>query len=325
MKCLVTGAAGFIGSHLCLRLLEDDNEVIGIDSFTDYYAREIKENNLQPLTAHDRFRFFEEDINQLELDPLLNSTDAVFHLAAQAGVRASWGDQFSVYTHNNIEATQRLLEACKGITLEKFIYASSSSVYGTCPELPMRESSPLYPYSPYGVSKLAAEHLCGLYFQNFGVPTVSLRFFTVYGPGQRPDMAFHKFLKAQVDESSIPIYGDGTQTRDFTYIEDIISGIVAACERGRAGEIYNLGGGNRKKLNSIFPILEKITGSPLNIIREPSQKGDVPHTYASIEKAQHELGFSPKVPLEEGLKKEWRWIRALYALDRSVAPQGQIK
>lgn len=322
MKCLVTGAAGFIGSHLCHRLLEDANDVIGIDSFTDYYSRDIKEHNLHSLADFNRFHFIEKDINQLELSPLLSSTDAVFHLAAQAGVRASWGEQFSSYTHNNIEASQRLLEACKGISLGKFIYASSSSVYGACPELPMRESSPLYPYSPYGVSKLAAEHLCGLYYQNFGVPTVSLRFFTVYGPGQRPDMAFHKFLKAQIDDSPISIYGDGTQTRDFTYIDDIISGIIAACERGRPGEIYNLGGGNRKKLKSIFPILEEITGSPLNIHWEPNQRGDVPHTYASIEKAQHELGFSPKVLLEEGLKKEWRWIRSLYALDLLDAPQG---
>ena len=325
MKCLVTGAAGFIGSHLCHRLLEDDNDVIGIDSFTDYYSRDIKEINLSRLATFNRFHFIEKDINHLELSPLLSSTDAVFHLAAQAGVRASWGEQFSIYTRNNIEASQRLLEACKGISLSKFIYASSSSVYGDCPELPMKESSPLYPYSPYGVSKLAAEHLCGLYYQNFGVPTVSLRFFTVYGPGQRPDMAFHKFLKAQVDDSPISVYGDGTQTRDFTYIDDIIIGIIAAWERGRPGEIYNLGGGNQKKLNSIFPILEEVTGGPLNIRREPNQKGDVPHTYASIEKAQHELGFSPKVLLEEGLKKEWRWIRSLYAQDRSVAPQGQIK
>ncbi|NOR15228.1 MAG: NAD-dependent epimerase/dehydratase family protein, partial [Candidatus Aminicenantes bacterium] len=286
MKCLVTGAAGFIGSHLCRRLLEEGEEVVGIDCFTDYYAREIKEGNLRPLLSHNRFKFLDQDINGIELSPLMASTDTVFHLAAQAGVRASWGEHFSIYTRNNIEASQRLLEASREIPIHKFIYASSSSVYGTCPELPMRESSPLHPYSPYGVSKLAAEHLCGLYFQNYEVPTVSLRFFTVYGPGQRPDMAFHKFLKAQLEGSSISVYGDGTQTRDFTYIDDIINGIFSARKRGKPGEVYNLGGGNRKKLNSIFPILEKITGKRPIVNRETTQKGDVPHTFASIEKAQ---------------------------------------
>jgi UDP-glucose 4-epimerase len=322
MRCLVTGAAGFIGSHLCRRLLEDGCEVRAIDCFTDYYAREIKEDNLRPLQSHDRFHFIAQDINELDLRPLLKSADVVYHLAAQAGVRASWGEQFSIYTHHNIEATQKLLEASKGIPLEKFVYASSSSVYGTCPELPMRESSPLRPYSPYGVSKLAAEHLCGLYFQNYGVPAVSLRFFTVYGPGQRPDMAFHKFLKAIAEDTTLPLYGDGTQTRDFTYIDDIIDGIVSAGQCGLPGEVYNLGGGNRKELNVVFPLLEKITGRKLTLQRKAPQKGDAPHTYASIEKAQADLGFSPRYSLEEGLKKEWRWIQALYPQDQSHPPQG---
>jgi len=313
MKCLVTGAAGFIGSHLCRRLLKEGEEVVGIDCFTDYYARDIKEGNLLPLLAHNRFQFIDQDINEIEISPLMESTDTIFHLAAQAGVRASWGEDFSIYTRNNIEASQRLLEASRKTPLHKFIYASSSSVYGACPELPMQETSPLHPFSPYGVSKLAAEHLCGLYFQNYGVPTVSLRFFTVYGPGQRPDMAFHKFLKAQLESSSISVYGDGTQTRDFTYIDDIISGIFSAREHGQPGEVYNLGGGNRKKLNAIFPILERITGKKTIIERENTQKGDVPHTFASIEKAQRDLGFSPRVPVEEGLEEEWRWIKALYA------------
>lgn len=322
MKCLVTGAAGFIGSHLCRRLLSDGIDVLGIDCFTDYYARELKERNLNPLLPHDRFHFMDRDILELELRPLIESVDAVYHMAAQAGVRASWGEQFSVYTQNNIDATQKLLEASKGVSLQKFVYASSSSVYGSCPELPMREASPLCPYSPYGVSKLAAEHLCGLYFQNFGVPAVSLRFFTVYGPGQRPDMAFHKFLKAAAQDAVLPVYGDGTQTRDFTYIDDIIDGIIGAYERGTPGEVYNLGGGNQKELNSVFPILERITGRPLKLKRVGHQKGDVPHTFASIEKARAELGFSPGVSLEEGLNDEWRWIRTLYSPDDPRTPQG---
>ncbi len=312
MICIVTGAAGFIGSHLCEKLLDIGHSVIGIDSFTDFYPKYIKEQNIRPLLKKGKFEFIAKDIHEYDLSKLMKKAGCVFHLAAQAGVRTSWGQNFSIYTKNNIEATQKLLEAAKDVTLEKFIYASSSSVYGFCPELPMVETSPCFPYSPYGVTKLAAENLCNLYFRNYEVPCVSLRFFTVYGPGQRPDMAFHKFFKAIIDNKPISIYGDGKQTRDFTYIDDIIEANVASLTRGKPGEIYNLGGGNRKKLEDILPILEKVTQKKIKITWEGRQLGDVPHTFANIEKARKELNFQPKTKVDDGLEEEWKWIQKLY-------------
>jgi UDP-glucose 4-epimerase len=237
----------------------------------------------------------------------------VFHLAAQAGVRASWGQSFSEYIRNNIEATQRLLEESKEHHLHKFIYASSSSVYGYCPELPMSESSPLLPYSPYGVTKLAAENLCYLYSKNYGVPTISLRFFTVYGPGQRPDMAFHKFFKSTSENKPITVFGTGEQTRDFTYINDIIDAIFACINNGQTGETYNLGGGNRKMLKDLLPLFEEICGKKISVKWEEKQKGDVPHTLADIQKAKKDLGFAPRTAIDEGLSEEWRWIKNLYS------------
>ncbi len=313
MNCLVTGAAGFIGSHLSRRLLKEGLSVIGVDSFTDYYPRWIKENNLSTIKNESNFSFIEEDINSLDLNRLLQRVDCVFHLAAQAGVRASWGQSFSEYMRNNIEATQRLLEESKEQPLHKFIYASSSSVYGFCPELPMSETSPLLPYSPYGVTKLAAENLCYLYSKNYGVPTISLRFFTVYGPGQRPDMAFHKFFKSTSENKPITVFGTGEQTRDFTYIDDIADAIFACTSHGRTGETYNLGGGNRKILKDLFPLFEEICEKKISVKWEEKQKGDVPHTLADIQKAKKDLGFDPKTPIDEGLGEEWRWIKNLYS------------
>jgi nucleoside-diphosphate-sugar epimerase len=312
MNCLVTGAAGFIGSHLSLRLLKEGCSVTGVDSFTDYYPRWIKEHNLSPIKNQGNFAFIEEDINSLDLRQLLKEADCVFHLAAQAGVRASWGLSFSEYISNNIEATQRLLEESKELALHRFIYASSSSVYGHCPELPMSETSPLLPYSPYGVTKLAAENLCYLYSKNYGVPTISLRFFTVYGPGQRPDMAFHKFFKSTSENKPITIFGTGEQTRDFTYIDDIVDAIFACTSHGNLGETYNLGGGNRKMLKDLFPLFEEICEKKISVKWEEKQKGDVPHTLADIKKAQKDLGFNPKTPIDEGLRKEWKWVKDLY-------------
>jgi len=313
MNCLVTGAAGFIGSHLCQRLLKEGFSVTGIDAFIDYYSRWMKDKNILPFKNHSQFQLISDNLNDIDLSSLLTDVDYIFHIAAQAGVRSSWGKDFSVYTENNISATQKLLEAAKDSSIKKLIYASSSSVYGLCPELPMTESSPLLPYSPYGVTKLAAENLCQLYFKNFCVPTVSLRFFTVYGPGQRPDMAFHKFLKAIEKNKSIPLYGDGKQTRDFTYIDDIVDANVYSLDKGKAGEIYNVGGGNRKEMKTIFPMLEKITGKKVLIQHFDRQRGDVFHTYADINKAKKDLDFSPKIPLEEGLCQEWEWIQKLYS------------
>jgi len=313
MICLVTGAAGFIASHLCRRLLREGYEVVGIDSFTDFYPRWIKERNMEPFLKEKKFKFYAEDLDNLDLRKILEQADSVFHLAAQAGVRTSWGENFSVYVKNNIQVTQKLLEATKESSLQKFIFASSSSVYGLTPDLPMSETSPLFPLSPYGVTKLAAEKLAFLYFKSYGVPAISLRLFTVYGPGQRPDMAFHKFLKALQEDKELVIFGDGKQTRDFTYIDDIVEATVAALKKGRVGETYNIGGGHREKLENIFPLLEEIGKKRLKIKWHEIQKGDVPHTYANIEKARKDLNYVPQTVLGDGLKEEWLWLQRLYA------------
>ena len=248
MKALVTGCAGFIGSHLTERLLREGYEVIGIDCFTDYYPREIKEANLSnvlknlslkkkalPKKYHKnaKFELSEEDILGMEKFP---EVDYVLHLAAQAGVRASWGKSFETYTRNNVQATQKLLEFYKDIKIKKFVYASSSSVYGDV-ELPMKENSLLKPVSPYGVTKLAAENLCYLYWKNYNVPTVSLRYFTVYGPRQRPDMAVHKFVKAIFNGNEITVFGDGTQTRDFTFVDDAVEANILAAKNNLVGDV----------------------------------------------------------------------------------------
>jgi UDP-glucose 4-epimerase len=216
-----------------------------------------------------------------------------------------------VYTKNNIDVTQRLLEAAKKSSIVKFIYASSSSVYGLSPQLPWSETNSLHPYSPYGVTKLAAENLCTLYHRNYGIPCVSLRFFTVYGPGQRPDMAFHKFLKAIANKMEIAIFGDGKQTRDFTFIDDIIRANLSSIESGKPGETYNLGGGSRRKLTDIVPLLQNICQTEIKIRYVDKEKGDVPHTFADIEKAKKDLNYSPEVALEDGLKLEWEWIKTI--------------
>lgn len=313
MICLVTGAAGFIASHLCRRLVKEGFMVVGVDSFNDSYPKWIKEENIHDLLQGKNFEFISKGVENVDLKKLLRRVDCVFHLAAQAGVRTSWGQNFEIYTKNNIQTTQILLEVAKEVPLEKFIYASSSSVYGLCPDLPMTEKSPLNPLSPYGVTKLAAEQLCYLYFKNYGIPTVSLRFFTVYGPGQRPDMAFHKFYKAMTEDKEITVFGDGKQTRDFTYIDDIIEANIASLEKAKTGEVYNIGGGHQEKLEDVFPMMEKISQKKLKIRKAERQKGDVPHTFALIEKAQNDLNYSPQTPLLDGLKEEWIWLQRLYS------------
>jgi UDP-glucose 4-epimerase len=323
MKVLVTGAAGFIGSHLSRRLLAEGCTVTGIDCFADYYPRWIKERNIAPLLRSKRFRLIDKDLNDLPLPRILREHEAVYHLAAQAGVRASWGRSFSVYLRNNIQASQSLLEAAKGVPLKKFIYASSSSVYGLTPDIPMSETSPLLPLSPYGVSKLAAEQLCFLYHKCYGTPTVALRFFTVYGPGQRPDMAFHKFFKAILEGAPISVYGDGRQTRDFTFVDDIVEANLAALTRGRTGQVYNVGGGHRETLRDLLPLFEDICALPVRVERAEAQKGDVLHTAARLDKARRDLGFKPRTALREGLEREWDWIRRLYASRRERRPAAR--
>jgi UDP-glucose 4-epimerase len=315
MNVLVTGAAGFIGSHLCRRLLSEGCSVTGIDCFADYYPRWMKERNIAPLLRSRRFKLIEKDLNTLPLKGLLRDMQAVYHLAAQAGVRASWGRSFSIYLKNNIRASQVLLEACKGLPLRKFIYASSSSVYGLTPDLPMTETSALHPLSPYGVTKLAAEQLCFLYHINYGLPTVALRYFTVYGPGQRPDMAFHKFFKAILEGKPLTIYGNGRQTRDFTFVGDIVEANLAALTKPRDGQVYNIGGGHRETLDRLFPLFEEICGRPVRIVKADAQKGDALHTFARIDKARKDLGFRPRTALRDGLAQEWDWVRRLYATE----------
>jgi nucleoside-diphosphate-sugar epimerase len=311
MNYLVTGAAGFIGSHLCKHLIRDGAHIFALDAFTDFYSRSIKENNIQSLNSHPHFELIPADILDTDLDIIMDKVDIVFHLAAQAGVRTSWGSHFFIYTRNNIDATQVLLEAATKAKLKKFIYASSSSVYGLSPRLPMKETSTLHPHSPYGVTKLAAENLCFLYHKNYGIPTASLRFFSVYGPGQRPDMAFYRFFKAILNDEEITVFGDGQQTRDFTFIDDIIGANLSSIENGRAGENYNIGGGTRIKLNDIIPILENICQKKVKVRYVPGQKGDVRHTFADIQKAKKDLNYSPKISLDEGLRSQWNWIKAL--------------
>lgn len=311
MKCVVTGAAGFIGSRLSARLLAEGHSVVGVDCFTDYYARRIKEGNLAPLRTSPSFLFLAEDLNTMDLAKLLDGVDVVFHLAAQAGVRASWGTSFEAYIANNIRATQRLLEASRGRSLRKFVFASSSSVYGLTPDLPMRETSPVQPLSPYGVTKLSAEQLCLLYCRNYGVPALALRFFTVYGPGQRPDMAFHRFFQALAEGREITVYGTGNQTRDFTYVDDIIAANLGAQDRGRPGEVYNVGGGHRERLADVIRVMEEVAGREARIAHHAAQKGDVPDTLADIGKAQAELGYAPRTALPDGLREEWIWLRRI--------------
>ncbi len=311
MKAFVTGVAGFIGSTLAERLVRAGDDVVGIDCFTDYYPREAKERNLAFLRTAPNFRFIESRLQDADLGRLVADRTHVFHLAAQAGVRKSWGRDFDVYTTNNIEATQMLLEACVGTGIERLVYASSSSVYGDLVAMPMREDALPQPVSPYGVSKLAAEQLCYLYFVNFGVPTVSLRYFTVYGPRQRPDMGFHKFLRAAIEGTPIAVYGDGEQTRDFTFVEDIVSANIAAAERGISGRVYNIGGGSRVSLNHVLELIGRVTGRQPVIAREAAQKGDMRHTYADTELARADLAFRPTTDLERGLAAEFSWLTGI--------------
>jgi len=308
MNALVTGAAGFIGSHLSAALLDSGASVTGVDCFTDYYPRAVKEANLATVKGREGFKFVKGALQEMDLKPLLAGVTHVFHLAAQAGVRKSWGRDFDVYTTNNIEATQRLLEALAGVPIERFVYASSSSVYGDEVLLPMKEDAYLQPLSPYGVSKIAAEHLAHLYWVNHGVPAVSLRYFTVYGPRQRPDMGFQRFFTAVQEGKPITVYGDGEQTRDFTFVADAVAATIAAGNQGIPGRVYNIGGGSRVTLNHVLDLISKVTGRPVAIRREPDQKGDMRHTYADTSAARRDLGFAPRVTLEEGLTQQYRWI-----------------
>jgi UDP-glucose 4-epimerase len=311
MRALVTGAAGFIGSTLSGSLLASGAEVVGLDCFTDYYGRDVKTRNLAPLVAQQKFRFVEDALQTAPLESLLEGITHVFHLAAQAGVRGSWGPQFASYTSHNVDGTQRLLEAAKGRPLHRLVYASSSSVYGDVAPVPMREDARVQPVSPYGVTKLAAEHLCQLYEANYGVPTVSLRYFTVYGPRQRPDMGFHRFIRAALTGQPITLFGDGEQTRDFTFVDDAVAATRAAGDRGRPGGVYNIGGGSRVTINHVLDLIARRTGRTLDIRRQPAEKGDMRDTWADTARAQADLGFRPATPLDAGIAAECEWLAGL--------------
>lgn len=301
MKILVTGAAGFIGSHLCERLAEEGETVVGLDSYTDYYDVDRKRRHAEML-AQRGIEVIEGDINEVDLDSLLQGIDAVVHLAGQPGVRASWGSEFDHYVRANVQATQRLLEAAKGHDLRKFVQASSSSVYGDAESFPTPETALPRPVSPYGVTKLAAEHLGVLYHKAFGVPTVGLRYFTIFGPRQRPDMAFSRFIDAARAGRPIPVYGDGEQVRDFTYVSDCVAATIAAVRRGRPGGVYNIAGGTQASVNDVLGLLEELLGREVKRDEQPAMTGDARRTGADTSLAREELGYRPEVDLRRGLE-----------------------
>ena len=305
---LVTGAAGFIGSHLSERLLADGHRVRGVDRFSPYYDRSVKESNLADCLASDRFELVESDLAEADIMGLLREVDGVFHLAAQPGVRASWGDGFGGYVHDNIVATQRLFEALRHYPVPT-VFASSSSVYGDARSLPVaEEATDLRPVSPYGLTKLTVEHLARIYVIQHGIHAVGLRYFTVYGPRQRPDMAFTRFVTSTLEGRPLRLLGDGTQSRDFTFVEDAVDATVRAMAKP-AGHVYNIGGGEPTTLNAVFEILGELVDQPLKIVREAVAIGDVGHTWADTTKARKELGWTPRTTLQAGLASQLEWVR----------------
>jgi UDP-glucuronate 4-epimerase len=310
MRALVTGSAGFIGSHLVDSLLEDGWTVIGVDSFLDNYDAAQKRRNLEAARGSSEFEFHESDLAEDDPRPLVEGADVIFHLAAEPGVTTSWGSRFESYVRNNVLATQRLLEAVKDDAPARFVYASSSSIYGEAERLPTPESTLPQPHSPYGVTKLAGEHLCNLYNGNYGVPTVSLRYFSVYGPRQRPDMAFNRFCRAAMDGRPLGVFGAGDQTRDFTYVTDVVTATrTAASAPAAVGGIYNIGRGSNVALAHAIKVIEQLAGRALDVERSAAKPGDVRATGADISRARVDLGYEPSVSLEEGLSAEFEWVR----------------
>ena len=311
-RAVVTGAAGFIGSHLVDRLLAEGHEVVGIDAFRDYYPPALKERNLAAALAHPAFRLRRADLLDLLADQgllaELAGADCLYHLAAQPGIRASWGRSFRAYSDDNVLATQVVLEACAMAGVAKVVYGSSSSVYGDAGQLPFHEETPCRPVSPYGVTKLAGEHLCRLYARTHGLDVVVLRFFSVYGPRQRPDMAFARFMAALRRGEPLRLYG-GDQTRDFTYVDDIVAGLVAA-PSAPGGSVINLGGGERVSLRQALAALAEVTGLQPEVAVDEPQAGDARHTWASLARARELLDYEPRVRLHEGLQAQWEWLLA---------------
>lgn len=314
MRYLVTGTAGFIGSHIAQTLLDRGDAVIGIDCFTDHYPRPVKEDRIRPLMDYENLTFIEDDILSADLPKLLENVDVVIHEAAQPGVRSGWDDSFEIYSRNNIEATQKLLNASKDTNIQKFIFASSSSVYGDAEEMPTKEDCPTKPLSPYGITKLTCEHLCRIYWKYFGVPTIILRHFTVFGPKPRPDMAHTVFTRAILEGKQIQVFGDGEQSRGFTYVSDIVDATISAAHSQLENEIFNIGGGVTATINQMIVILEEITGKKAILDYTESWRGDARHTYPDISKAEKLLDYRPRVGLREGLVAVVRSIREFYKI-----------
>jgi nucleoside-diphosphate-sugar epimerase len=322
MKMLITGAAGFIGSQLARTCLEQGHDVTGVDALTNYYAPEYKRDNLAALNEYN-WHFVEGDLTSIDLGALLEGVEVVFHLAAQPGVRTSWGSTFSAYVDNNVVATQRLLEAARDMPLRRFVFASSSSVYGDAETLPTGEDTPLLPISPYGATKAVGEHLLRVYRKSYGLPYVTLRYFTVYGPRQRPDMAFYKLIDAALARQEITIFGNGNQTRDFTFAQDAVDGTLAAALRGQAGHVYNLGGGARTSINEVLEIISQLTGNDLSVRYERAQDGDARDTAADTTAARTDLGYAPSRSLREGLREQVDWQRRMQKPAVALAGAGR--
>jgi nucleoside-diphosphate-sugar epimerase len=312
MRCIVTGAAGFVGSHLSEHLLSQGDSVIGIDCLTDYYDVAVKEERVQRLGDWDAFRLCRDDLRSAPLKELLRGVDVVFHLAGQPGVRPSWGKEFTSYVDSNVVATQALLEAVREHPVWKLVYASSSSVYGEAESYPTDETVCPRPVSPYGVTKLAGEHLCALYHAKSHTRAVALRLFTVYGAGQRPDMAFSRLVAAAVRGTPFTLYGNGKQTRDFTFVGDVVQAFHLAASSPWTG-VANIGGGSRTSMNEVISIVEELAG-PIDVVRLPVQRGDVRHTAADTTVARRELGFAPRTTLAQGLAEMVSAERQIHAL-----------
>ncbi len=304
---MITGGAGFVGSHLSEACLSRGWTVTAIDCFTDYYGRAVKRSNIESALGRERFRLVEADLSVDPIGPLLDGADVVFHLAAQPGVRASWGTTFDAYTTSNVVALQRLLEAVKDRRLRKFVFASSSSVYGDAERLPTPESTLLSPVSPYGATKVLGEHLCSLYRRSYDLDVVVLRYFSVYGPRQRPDMAFWKLIDSALHGTEVTLYGDGAQTRDFTYVADAVSATIAAAEHAPSGATYNVGGGSRMPLTAAIDLITANVGTPPALRRSARQRGDARDTAADTSRIRRELEFLPAWDITRGLAEQITW------------------
>lgn len=312
MRAVVTGAGGFVGSNLVDALLAAGWDVTGVDAFTDYYDPSLKRSNIAAAMADQRFVLHEIDLRTAEIAPIIDGADVVFHQAAQPGVRNSWSSGFSDYLDQNVAVTQRLLEACRTTTPRRLVVASSSSVYGNAAHYPVTEDDPLRPHSPYGVTKLAAERLCLAYAENFAVPVVSLRYFTVYGPRQRPDMAIQRMIVAALGGPRFGVFGDGEQRRDFTYVGDVVrANVCAAMADVGPGEVFNIGGGSEITVNGLLDVVGAAVGSAVPVDRQPTQPGDVRQTGADVSAAATRLGWRPEYDVTAGVAAQVAWNRSI--------------